>query len=179
MRGWTGSGRPNSSRPGRAPSAANARIASSSSTSRASVTATRARLLRRPVSDTETCLSKTRREHPAMSLEILGSILPLPDSCVVLQLGEDRGAGCTRMRVVCVDVVDRNVDAVDHVRRLKPRARLLTSLGVMPRALVVRARIPKHDHAAVELHVHVSDSTIVVAPPSGLFESERFCDPIG
>jgi len=52
-----------------------------------------------------------------------------------------------------VDVVDRDVDAVDDERRLGPLARLLAPLRVVLRALIVRARVSEHDHAAVQFHV--------------------------
>src|SRR5436309_12559709 len=76
------------------------------------------------------------REHPAMAFEILGSVLALSDSRVVLELRQDRRACRLRTRVMRVDVVDRDIQAVDYERRLTPGACLLAHFGVMLRALV-------------------------------------------
>src|SRR2546430_5222854 len=45
--------------------------------------------------------------------------------------------------------------------------------------LVVGTRPPEHEHAAVELHVHVRGSSLFVGPAAGFLEAERLGDPIG
>jgi len=108
----------------------------------------------------------------------LGSVLPLPDSRVVLELRQDRRPRGLRPGVMRVDVVDGDVHAVDDERRLPPLTSLLAHLGVMLRALIVDARVAEHDQAAVELHVHVRHSAVVIRPPPGFGEAERPRDPV-
>ena len=57
-----------------------------------------------------------------MALEIFGSVLPLPDARVVLELRQDRRACCLRTLVMRVDVVDHDIQAVDHVGRIEAPA---------------------------------------------------------
>src|SRR5438105_13296997 len=119
------------------------------------------------------------REHPAVTLDVLYAILALANAWIVLERRKDLRPARPRTCVVRLDVVDRDVHAVDDVRRLRPLPRALTHLRMMRRTLVVRARPAEHELSAVQLHRHVCHASLIVGPAAGLFETERLGDPVG
>ena len=118
-------------------------------------------------------------EHPAVTLKILGPVVPLTDPGL-LSSGERKATPDACACLKCASMSSTYTSTPSTTYGVVDQARVkIAGLGVVAGALVLGTGRAEHDHAVAELHVHLGDMSVCVGPTPGLAEAEGLGDPIG